>query len=225
MARRPACEPPAAAGRVTASSATIGCVSESPTGLLVEPTVARQLLVPARGAAAAAVAISIACFAVLAVWVHDTRVPKGIDTAMVNWLVRHVGAVVQQTTIAVTDPVLTVGTCTTVAVVCLLIKRRDVAALAVFGPLAGLFLESYVLKPSINRLFVARDVSSGVVTSGYAFPSGHQTGVTSAAVLLTVLVLHAAWSRRAKTVAVAMLALWTAIGALALVRSGFQGRE
>lgn len=182
----------------------------------------RKPLIAARGPAGAVLGVAVVLFAIMAAWVHDTRDPKGIDTAVLNWLTRDTDFVIKDSTLALTDPMLTVGTCATVVLIALMFRRWDLAALGVVGPLAGLALESWVLKPSINRLFgLTEELSKGTVKAGYAFPSGHETGVTSAVMLLVIVCLGSGWSRRAGIFVVSLGVVWVAIGSIALVRNGY----
>ena len=88
--------------------------------------------------------------------------PSGVTSAL-RWL---------------SEPVLTVGAVLVVGLVALVRRDWPVAALTAIGPALGLVLESYVLKPAIDRRYgLIEELSEGAVKAGYAFPSGHQTGI------------------------------------------------
>lgn len=165
-----------------------------------------------------AAALAIVCWAALlgmALWVRDTRDPMGPDEPFARWLYAHTGSAVQHATLAFTDPLLTVGGCAAVTVCALLVRRWNLAVLASVGPLVGLGLESYVLKPSIDRRF---GISA---EQGYAFPSGHETGLTSLTTLLVVVLLTSGARRGVKLGLSAVAVLWTLLGAVGLVRNGY----
>ncbi len=179
-------------------------------------------LVPRWRLAALVAGIAWLALLLMALWVHDSRDPKPIDDTVLRWLLEHTGTGAQQAMLALTEPVLTVGGCAVVGLGALIVRRFDVLALAVIGPLGGLFLESHVLKPWINRLYgLVEELTQGRIKAGYAFPSGHETGLTSLTTLLVIVLLTSGASRRWKAALTAIAALWTFVGALGLVRSGY----
>ncbi len=102
--------------------------------------------------------------------------------------------------------------CATLALVCLLLRRPWLAALAITGPvLTG--LATIVLKPVIGR------TRSGE----FAFPSGHAAGLSALAVVLALIVISFAGARVyrvAVLAAAAALLAGTVIGFSVATRGG-----
>lgn len=199
-----------------AGSVTIGRMEPSPTGT------ARPRLVPRPGAAIVVATVAWAVLAVMGWWLHDSRDPTGFDTDVHTWLFRHTGSSFAQVTLALSEPALSVGCCVLVGLGAALVRRWDVVALAVLGPAAGLVLESHVLKPGIDRLYgYVETASRGAVKAGYAFPSGHQTGLVCALMLLLIPLLASRSNGRVKTSALVVATLWAFFGAAGLVRNDY----
>lgn len=133
------------------------------------------------------------------------------------------GHLVRDLLLGLSEPVLTIGTAGVVAFVALVHRRWDVLTVAVAGPTIALLLSTFVLKPSINRLYGDVElITRGKLKAGYAFPSGHETGLASVTVLLAALLLGSNWAPvRVKAAGVAALTVWTFLGAAGLVRAGY----
>jgi membrane-associated phospholipid phosphatase len=182
----------------------------------------RRPLVAARRLGITVSLVSFGLLAVLALRLHDTRDPTGFDSAVATWLSGHTGTLVARELLWLTEPVLTIGVVVVVTVAAALARRLDLAAVGAIGPVLALELESEVLKPWINRVFgVAETLTHGLIQAGYAFPSGHETGLTSAGTLLGIMLLRTRASRAVKAGGVALLAVWTVLGAAGLVRNDY----
>ncbi|GAB2455305.1 phosphatase PAP2 family protein [Jatrophihabitans fulvus] len=194
--------------------------------LTARPAV-RVPLVGRPRAAVAGVAAGVVAFVAMAVWVHDTYRPNAVDRPVADWLWRHFGDPQHPGPVStflrwLSEPVLTVTTILVVGVVALVLRAWPVVALVAVGPALGLVLESYVLKPLIGRQFgIVEQLSDGAVKAGWAFPSGHQTGITSLLALLVLLVLRTSAPRAVAVGAVAIASVWAALAALGLVGAGY----
>lgn len=185
---------------------------------LTRPLVSRR----ARPVAIAIMGVAFLVLIPLSVWLHDTRDPTGFDNAVRGWLFRHFGTTAQRTLLGLSEPVLAIGIVVGVAVIAALRRRWEVAAVAVVGPGVAVVMSTVILKPIVNRLFgQAAVLSHGVLPAGYAFPSGHETGLTAATTLLALLLLRAPVPRPAKIVGVLVAVVWTVAGAAGLVRSNY----
>jgi membrane-associated phospholipid phosphatase len=113
----------------------------------------------------------------------------------------------------VSSPALVFAVLALVGVAAAIGRRWDLAALAAAGPGLAVVLTEYVLKPLFDRPIG----SSGSLNGSY--PSGHETGVAAAAVVLVVAfgVLPAA--RVVRALMVVVLLLWTAVAGVGLVRN------
>lgn len=166
--------------------------------------------------------LALAAFVAMAGSLHDSGDPTGFDSAVASWLYRHFGLIVQQILLALTEPGLTIGALVVVLAGAALARRWDIAVLTAVAPVIALGLMRYVLKPAINRSFgdVVK-LSHGQILPGPAFPSGHETALTSVTVLLALLALRSSWTRRTKSISVATAVAWTIAGAAGLVRSAY----
>ncbi|MEO9138884.1 MAG: phosphatase PAP2 family protein [Jatrophihabitans sp.] len=171
----------------------------------------------------AIIAVAVAAFVTMALWLHGTRDPTAFDANVRDWLNAHTGHLARDLLLGLSDPILTIGAAGIVALVALMRRRWDFLTLAVAGPTIALLLSTYVLKPSINRLYGDVElISHGKLKAGYAFPSGHETGLASVTVLLAVLLLGSNRAPvRVKAAGVAALTIWTLLGAAGLVRAGY----
>ena len=66
---------------------------------------------------------------------------------------------------------------------------------------------------------LGEQATHGLLPAGYAFPSGHETALTSAVLVLLVLVLRSNLSGRRRALAVGIALLWIVLGAAGLVRN------
>lgn len=177
----------------------------------------------ARAVVVGIIAVAVSVFVAMALWLHGTRDPTGLDAAVRDWLRSHTGHLARDLLLGLSEPVLTVGIGAVAALVALVRRCWGVMVLAVAGPTIALLLSTFVLKPWIDRLYGDVElITRGVLKAGYAFPSGHETGLASVTVLLAVLLLRSdRASARGKAAGVAVLVVWTVLGAAGLVRAGY----
>jgi undecaprenyl-diphosphatase len=125
------------------------------------------------------------------------------------------------------EPALPITLCGGVAVIGAIVRRWDFVTLAVVGPTVTVVLTKWVLKPLLGRTLGTDQFApvlgpippADAFTVTGAFPSGHESAVASAACLLVIVTLQLQLSRRARTIAVAVIAIWTVVAALGLVRN------
>ncbi|SHH56902.1 undecaprenyl-diphosphatase [Jatrophihabitans endophyticus] len=188
----------------------------SPTATQRRPLAAR------RAPVAATVVAAFAVLAALGWWVHGNPRPVGFDEPTRHWLVTHTDSVVARLLLALTDPVLTVGILVLISIGALVVRAFDVVAIAGLAPLVGLLLESHVLKPAFDRRFgLAEQLDPAVLEAGYAYPSGHETGLAATTTVVALLVLRLELRRGPRRAAVAGLVTWTLLGAVGLVGNNF----
>lgn len=132
-----------------------------------------------RRPAAVGVALAASVFAVLAMHYADTSVGGRLDhrleavadsaTAARHWLLTYA--------VALGSPPIVVVGALALAVVCLVLRRRRLAVLAILGP--GLTGAATTLsKPAIGRT---------MEDGGFAYPSGHTGGATALGLLAALL--------------------------------------
>ena len=160
------------------------------------------------------VVVAAALVGVLGAALQGRRSPTAFD----DWAARPVfedisehGGVVL---LAFSAQAMTIGALAVIAVVAALARRWEVVALAISGPLLAVVMTEYVLKPMVDSR-----IAGG--PQGYAYPSGHETGLASLILVLLLLVLRAPLSRAMRATVVALLTLWAALGALGLVRAHY----
>jgi membrane-associated phospholipid phosphatase len=181
-------------------------------------------LVPARyrGGAWLLVALAAVATAVLGGLLYDASA-----TSFDRWALRRsvadIGADGARFLLHCSDPALTFGVVVVVAVAALLARRWPLFALAAVGPGAAVLLTEQVLKPLIGRYMtrpwldpeLARQLYSG------SFPSGHETGVASAAALVCIAAGQLRLRPPVRVGVVGVLAGWTVLAALGLVRNSY----
>lgn len=181
-------------------------------------------LISGRGRIAAWVLIGFACtvFLALALALHDTSEPTSFDNAFAGWLYRHTGTTAQRGLLVLSEPGLTIGVVVLIALLAALMRRWAIVAFAVVGPGSAVVLSTVILKPIVHRLFGhVDDVTTAVFGPGYAFPSGHETGLASATTVLSVLLLRGPLEVRTKAIGLGVTVVWTVAGAAGLVRNGY----
>lgn len=191
-------------------------------------TMSAPLISPAWRTRAAAVCIVAAFgFAVLAGLVAGSH-STGFDDWMFRELYRHIGDAFAQATLGFSQPALSLSICALTVIAAALARRWDVAVLASVGPGATVVLAKYVLKPALGRVFSSDDLFKALVgrvpnvetyTVTGTFPSGHESAVASTACVLAILCLRAPVARRVRAVLIALIAAWTLIAAIGLVRN------
>lgn len=172
-----------------------------------------------RGAAWGAVVAGLAVLAALgAVVFRGTS--TAFDDRVSRDLLAHVGSTGAEALLALSDPYLSLVVLLGVAVCAALAGRSDIAVFTVVGPAVAILTTEYVLKPLFGRL-IGPGVFLGDTTDALrgSYPSGHETGVVSAALVLLVVCGQAAMSRRARAIVITLLALWTVLAAVGLVRN------
>jgi undecaprenyl-diphosphatase len=179
----------------------------------------RPPLVPARRRPMAVVAIlaAVAVVAALAatVW-HATTTP--FDLWAFRVLHHHVGDRAGAALLDLSSPAIPVALLAAAVVVGLRQRRRDIAALAVLGPSICVVSTEWVLKPLVGRVLVGNPAGRASVSHALAFPSGHETGVASTALVLLIAASLLTFDRRRRAAIVTLLALWTVLAGIGLVR-------
>jgi membrane-associated phospholipid phosphatase len=166
------------------------------------------------------IATSVAVVAILGALVHDRTGTNRLDNAVLRLVSDVVPHALQQLALHLTDPPLVAGLLTATALVAVLLRRWDIAALAVAAPLLAVLLTEDVLKPLVHR-------SNAIVTTGLsgsealAYPSGHETGVAGLVTVLGLVLLGSRVERRRKIVLLAVLVAVLVAAAVALVGLGF----
>lgn len=163
---------------------------------------------PLAGVSVAAVALLVA----LGVLVH--RASTSFDTWTFRELYTHIGAGPASALLGLSAPGLSIGLLGIVVVFAALLRRWNVAALAVIAPAVAVILTKYVLKPLIGRR-----LTFGTFSVRGVFPSGHETAVSATAMVLLVVACQVPMRRRTRGVIVGVLAVWTTLAAVGLVRN------
>ncbi|WP_300679296.1 phosphatase PAP2 family protein, partial [Nocardioides sp.] len=143
------------------------------------------------------------------------------DTWMLRRLNAHIGAWGAGELLGFTQPAIAISLMAFVLAGALVVRRFDVALLAVAGPVIGVVLVSGVLKPALDRpgpLVINGQLATGNVGS---YPSGHQMGVTCAALVLFLVACQLPIGRRARTGVALVLLAWVAVASIALTRGVF----
>lgn len=163
-----------------------------------------------------------AVFLGLALEIHDTRTPTAFDSDVAAWLSRRGGVTGQQLLLVLSEPALTVGFLVVVTLCAVLLRRWDLAVFAAVGPSCAQLLSSVILKPIVHRQLGFHDpMRPGLITYNFAFPSGHETALTSAMVVVAMLLLRSSLTRQPKMIVVVLAAAWLVLGAAGLVRAGY----
>jgi membrane-associated phospholipid phosphatase len=175
-----------------------------------------------RGAAWALIGAAALVTCVLAVRLHD-----GSATRFDRWALRRsiadVGTDGARFLLHCSDPALSFGVIAVVAMAAVLGRRWALVALAALGPGLAVLLTEQVLKPIIGRFMtfpwmdpeLSRQLYSG------AFPSGHETGVASAALLVLVGAGQLRLRPTVRAGLIVVLCGWTALAALGLIRNSY----
>lgn len=187
-----------------------------------------------RAGALICVLIGLAGFTALGLSVAGTNTETGFDTTVDEWLFRHVGVRTASLMLGLSEPKLTTSILVLLVLAAMVVRRWDVAVWAAIAPALAIVLAEIVFKPLVGRRllvdltedpYYATHRPPGGVTlvtaHGYAFPSGHETGVTAVTVELAVLVLLVPTARRLRAALLVVLALWTLIAAAGLVRGHY----
>lgn len=166
--------------------------------------------------------LCVAAFVPLALTVDHLHRATSFDAWVLRTLYFHLGPDAAQVTLDATNEYLLIAAVCFAALGCATWRRFDAAALVVLTPGVALALTEFVLKPLVGRRF--GDGSAGAAVdelSPYAFPSGHTAALTGLTASLALVVLRAPLGRAIRTLTVTLLAVWTVIGAVGLVRNNF----
>lgn len=162
-------------------------------------------------------ALAAAVFAALAATL-GTGGSTSFDEWMFDELGAHVGAGAALTLLGFSTPALSVTLLALVVLFAVLLRRWDVAALAALGPGITVLLTREVLKPLLGRELIVE--LNGVEYSAIgSFPSGHESAVASASLVLAIIAGRLPLSRRARTVFLSVLAVWILVAGAGLVRN------
>jgi hypothetical protein len=148
----------------------------------------------------------------------------GTSTSFDGWvfdrLYRHVGAGTANAMLGFSIPAVSISLLVAVLALALLLRRWELAALAVLGPSVTLLVTEAMLKPLIGRTLGSGSVLNGrYVAVPDVYPSGHEATVAATACVLLIAVCQLPMRRRIRAAVVVVLATWTLVAALGLVRS------
>jgi undecaprenyl-diphosphatase len=160
------------------------------------------------------VVVAAALVGVLGAVLQGRRSPTAFDDWAARPLFEHIGEHGRVVLLAFSAQAMTIGALALIAVVAALARRWEVVALAVTGPILAVVMTEYVLKPMVDSR-----IAGG--PQGYAYPSGHETGLASLILVILLLVPCAPLSRPMRATVVVLLTLWAALGALGLVRAHY----
>ena len=119
------------------------------------------------------------------------------------------------------DPGVSASVIVLIAVLAAVARRWRLVVLAALAPGAAVLITEGVLKPLVGRYMEVPGLPAAASRALYsgAFPSGHETGVASAAVLAAVAIARLPAGRAVRLIAAGVLVVWTALAALGLVRN------
>lgn len=162
---------------------------------------------PWRRSAALLAFIGAAVVLALGILVHGSSSGTWLDERVRSAIVSSVSWSWRQHALDITDPRLVVVVLAIVAVVAIVRRRWDVLALVLIAPPISVVLTEVVLKPLVGR-------HSG---DALAYPSGHETGLGSAACVLALLLIGSSVRTMYKAVGLIVLALLLVVGGIGLV--------
>jgi undecaprenyl-diphosphatase len=171
---------------------------------------------PWRRAAVLAVVAAAVMVAAFGIALHDVRSTVAFDRWTARPLFDYVGEGGKNFMVGLSTPAIPLILLAALAVGAALLRRWNVVALSIVGPTAALGLTEYVLKPAVHRTLVLNSVDAG-----YAYPSGHETGLVSLLVVLLLLLPRLRLSRPTTVATASLLAVWAVLGALGLVRAHY----
>ncbi|MDQ6850779.1 MAG: hypothetical protein M3070_12625 [Actinomycetota bacterium] len=177
-----------------------------------------SLLVPWRRAAWLTIAICVIAVVGMGIAFHDRTTASGFDKIVSRQITDWAGPVRFNSfllnCLRISDPMLVAGVLIMMAAVAAAIRWREALALVVATPAVALFLTEIVLKPWVHRTTVIVGAQSGYPP---AFPSGHETGLSSVLVLILLALLRSRISVRLRAIGVAVLVAIFGLGAIGLV--------
>lgn len=148
----------------------------------------RPRLVPWPRAAGAVVLVATALFVALGFVVHGQDHGLAVDDAFRRWTLQTFDVYTRFDMVQLTDPGAIVIATVLIAGFAALARRWDLAGLAIAAPLVGTGLTEYVFKPLFGRTVRAVQALTGQVAPAY--PSGHETAVSTVLALLGLLILR-----------------------------------
>jgi membrane-associated phospholipid phosphatase len=168
------------------------------------------------------VVIAVVVTVVLGIAFHRSGT-TGFDRWVARTATEHIGAGGARFLLDVSEPLLTLGIILLVAGAAAVARRWDLLIVAAIGPATAVVLTEYVLKDLVSRYLDVPGLPSQFLLDEYggAFPSGHETGVASAALLLLVALGLLRLARAARVLIVGLLVVWILLAALGLVRNGY----
>ncbi len=167
-----------------------------------------------RAAAATALGCAVVV-AVLGVIVHGTSSGTAVDDVLERWVHRHFDVYALYDMVQLTTPALIAGLLGFVALGGWLIGRRDVAVLVAVSSAVAVVLAEWVLKPLVGRTNPVVTKMTGITSEAY--PSGHETGVSTLLAILALLILRAQVRALVKVTVLVVLAGYFLITAVGLV--------
>lgn len=167
----------------------------------------RSALVITAGAGAVFLVIGILAW-------HENR-GFAIDDAFRRWVLRTFDVYTRYDMVQLTDRWAVVLAVAVIAALAALARRWDLAALAVGGPLVATCLTEYVFKPIFDRSVPLVAQLTGVEAKAY--PSGHETAVSSVLVLLALILFRARLPRLVKVAGAMALAAYYVVTVFGLV--------
>lgn len=181
-------------------------------------------LITARWRAAGYVLLAVAALVAggLALWLHQAARTSFDDWAL-SRSQAHIGPSGGRFLLHFSEPALSGGVIVLVAAGAALARRWTLLALAATGPLLAVVVTEYLLKPATGRYMYQPGVSERVLQEIFsgAYPSGHETGVAAAALLVFLAAGQLPLRPVARTALLAGLLGWVAIAALGLVRNDY----
>ena len=172
-------------------------------------------LVPWPRAAAAVIAACVLLVAGLGAFVYRDSRGTGFDDAVERWIARNVGPSALDAMLHLTDPPLIIGLVAAVALVSLLLRRWEVAALVVATPVAAVLLTEEVLKPLVHRTNGV--LAQSAVDGPFAYPSGHETALAGLVAVLGLLLVRSRVGLGGKIGGLVVLGAVLVLAAFALV--------
>jgi undecaprenyl-diphosphatase len=167
---------------------------------------------------------AIALVGLAAVLALAAVVYHGRSTAFDDWVFRtfyhHIGNTTARVLLDISAPMISIVVLLVVVLVAARFRRWDVAALALVGPLAAVFLTEFVLKPIVGRALHPAAINDSLPLSiRSVYPSGHEGTVASTAFVLIIVAAQLPWGRRSRRAVQAACVVWVLAAAVGLIRN------
>jgi membrane-associated phospholipid phosphatase len=147
------------------------------------------------------------------VW-HDDR-GLAIDNVFNRWIHRSFDVYTRHDMVQLTDAWVIITAAGLIAGIALLARRWDVAVLAVLAPVVATGLTEYVFKPLFARSVPLVARLTGIEAEAY--PSGHETAVSSVLVVLALVLLRSRLATVLKAAGLAALVAYFVVTVFGLV--------